>query len=332
MVDTSMGALQRIDPAILGRWDEEPGLVAEALLREVVDYRLTRRQLLAAGLWGGLALVLSACTRTVLDELLTQIANRPVRRSIGAMALSDPVVVAYQSAVQKMRDLDGSDPSNPLAWTNQARIHQNFCPHGNWLFLPWHRAYLFQFERICRKLSGMSDFALPYWNWSLDRSIPAAFWNGDALSESSRIATATSQVPTSVFAPAALEPILFEPNFLNFASGQITSSASQRQSAGYGPLEGGPHNVLHGFVGGIMGSFMSPLDPVFWTHHNMVEACWVDWNIRRGHSNTNDSAWTQRQFTEFFDENGAPVTVRVIDTILYPLLSYRFDIPNLGTT
>jgi hypothetical protein len=117
-----------------------------------------------------------------------------------------------------------------------------------------------------------------------------------------------------------------------YGSGQIGAADPQRQFAGFGPLEGGPHNTLHGFVGGDMGGFMSPLDPVFWTHHNMIEACWIDWNIRRGHPNSNDAAWTQRTFTDFYDENGAPVSVTVFQGLLYPLLSYRFDIPPIGTT
>jgi tyrosinase len=177
----------------------------------------------------------------------------------------------------------------------------------------------------------MADFALPSWNWSANPQIPAVLWNtGDSLYDSTRGATASSSVSSSVFGPPAIETILDETNFLLFASGQISASANQRQSAGYGPLEGGPHNTLHGFVGGNMGSYMSPLDPVFWTHHNMVEAIWVEWNIRRGNPNTNSTDWTGRQFTEFFSDSGAAVTVTVLETILYPFFRYRFDDPVLG--
>ena len=71
---------------------------------------------------------------------------------------------------------------------------------------------------------------------------------------------------------------------------------------------------------------MSPLDPVFWTHHNMVECCWVHWNIVRSHPNTNDPAWTDHAFVgNFVDRHGNPADVRVSDTLLYPLLLYRFE-------
>jgi tyrosinase len=70
---------------------------------------------------------------------------------------------------------------------------------------------------------------------------------------------------------------------------------------------------------------MSPLDPVFWTHHNMLDCLWVDWNINRNNANTNDTAWTNKTFSDFFDENGNPVTVEVIATVLYPIFLYQFE-------
>jgi tyrosinase len=315
----------------ISTWDSDPEGTIERINAYVWDRRLSRRQLLQLGAWGALALALSACTSAAITALLDQIKNRPVRHDISSLGASDPIVVAYRTAVQKLRDAD-ADPTKLVTWTKQAAIHKDHCPHGNWLFLPWHRAYLLRFEAICRDLSGMKDFALPYWNWSANPSLPAVFWNsGDSLFDGTRGATASSTVDPAVFAPLALEPIQDEPNFLIYASGQIPLSAGQRQQASFGPLEGGPHNVLHGFVGGHMGFVsQSPLDPIFWMHHNMIEAMWVDWNIKRGHPNTNDTAWVNRTFTDFVDTAGAPVSTTVLETILYPFFSYRFDDPVIG--
>src|SRR5690242_10282292 len=69
-----------------------------------------------------------------------------MRRSVNNMALNDPTLVTYRAAVAAMKALPANDPRN---WLKQADIHKNFCPHGNWFFLPWHRAYLVAFERIC---------------------------------------------------------------------------------------------------------------------------------------------------------------------------------------
>jgi polyphenol oxidase len=47
-----------------------------------------------------------------------------------------------------------------------------FDVHHNWLFLPWHRAYLYFHERILAMLlekhRGVRDFALPYWDWDTE--------------------------------------------------------------------------------------------------------------------------------------------------------------------
>ena len=55
-------------------------------------------------------------------------------------------------------------------------VHVLDCPHGNWWFLPWHRAYLGWFERICRELSGNQDFVLPYWDWTATPRVPAVMF------------------------------------------------------------------------------------------------------------------------------------------------------------
>ncbi|NKC28072.1 tyrosinase family protein [Ochrobactrum ciceri] len=51
-------------------------------------------------------------------------------------------------------------------------------PHGNWWFPVWHRAYLYWFENIIRKLSGDILFTLPYWDWTEYPEIPASMFDG----------------------------------------------------------------------------------------------------------------------------------------------------------
>jgi tyrosinase len=76
---------------------------------------------------------------------------------------------SYAKAVRAMLALPPSDPRN---WYRQAIIHTLDCPHGNWWFLPWHRGYLGWFEQVCRELSGDPQFALPYWDWTVDQQVP----------------------------------------------------------------------------------------------------------------------------------------------------------------
>lgn len=251
----------------------------------MLNTALSRRSILRGGVSLS-ALTLLAATGGC-ESIKDAIANRPVRkRSTSAAAATD--MATYANAVSAMKALPAGDPRN---WLAQANIHQNFCPHGNWYFLPWHRAYLFYFEQICRELTGVKDFALPYWNWQADRSIPTAFWSG-SLNHSPRSAGPASQAGLSYIGPSVLEGILDLTNFEQFASYAATA-LRPATGGGYGELESTPHNNIHGFVGGTMGTYQSPQDPVFWCHHNMIDCMWDTWNNKRGNLNTSDTAWTQ---------------------------------------
>ena len=253
------------------------------------------------------------------------IATRPVRRRVGTAAAATDVAT-YDAAVAAMKALPGNDPRN---WTNQANIHLNFCPHGNWYFLPWHRAYLLYFEQICANLTGVDDFALPYWNWQLDRQIPAPFWAG-ALNHAPRSAGPNSQAGLSYIGANVIEGIMDLSNFEQFASYE-SNALRNGTGGGYGELEATPHNSIHGFVGGTMASFTSPLDPVFWCHHNMIDCMWDRWNNHLGNLNTSDTNWTQFNLSGMFvdgDGNAAEMTCGV--TTVLPLITYRFDDSQKG--
>jgi tyrosinase len=278
----------------------------------------TRRDFLKGA--GAFASVTLALWSGGCESCARQIANRPKRRNIATMASNDSDLVTYKSAVTAMKGLPPSDHRN---WENQAQIHFDHCPHGNWWFLPWHRAYLLYFEKICRQLTGSKDFALPYWNWTANPTIPDAFWgNGNPLFDSNRAQPQGATADSSFVGPSVIDNILGQTNFFTFAS---NAAVNQRDFGGYGMLEQTPHNYIHGWINGDMGQFHSPRDPIFWTHHNMLDCLWVDWNINRNNPNTNDTTWTNFQFTDFFDENGNPVTVNVLATVLYPIFLYQFE-------
>ncbi|WVZ94639.1 hypothetical protein U9M48_040507 [Paspalum notatum var. saurae] len=71
--------------------------------------------------------------------------------------------------------------SHPLSFTAQAAIHQAYCDghyqydpnnprpfdvHESWIFGPWHRIYIYFYERGLGELVGDDTFALPYWSWA----------------------------------------------------------------------------------------------------------------------------------------------------------------------
>jgi tyrosinase len=299
-------------------YQQKSGRGAASIALETLG--LTRRQLFQiAALAGGGAGLASACT----EQQNQQIADRPIRKNIATLAPNDPTVTTYAAAIRAMQALPSTDPRN---WHRQAQIHYNFCRHNSWLILPWHRAYLWYFEEICRELTGRNDFALPYWNWTTNPQIPAVFWGeSSALFHSPRTATPSSSAPDFAVGPTVIDNILSETNFIAFASDPVALNDASEHGPAAGPLETTPHNGIHNFVGGEMGTLMSPLDPIFWTHHSRVDELWVEWNILRHNSNPNDTAWATTEFSDFVDRKGHPVRISVLTTVLLPYLSYRYD-------
>jgi tyrosinase len=255
-----------------------------------------------------------------------QIENRPTRRNIQELSPSDPIIKTFKDAVKAMKALPAS---NPISWQAQATIHYNYCTHSNWLWLPWHRAYMVYFERICRKVTGDQGFALPYWNWVTHPAIPDVFWDTSSSLYDTRAVTQTDQASSSYVGASVIQNILNETNFELFASGPPpTSNLHSPGGPSTGMLESTPHNNIHTWAGGgccDMNTFYSPLDPVFWTHHNMLDCLWTHWNFDLNNPNTNDSTWLNFNFTNFVDENGNPVTIEVVTTLLFPIFTYQFE-------
>ncbi|XP_071686818.1 polyphenol oxidase, chloroplastic-like [Rutidosis leptorrhynchoides] len=98
----------------------------------------------------------------------------------------------YKKAINIMRH--ELPDEHPHSFNSQARIHCAYCNggytqvathhpeielsiHNSWLFFPFHRWYLYFYERILGKLINDPTFALPYWNWDDPEGmqIPAIF-------------------------------------------------------------------------------------------------------------------------------------------------------------
>lgn len=96
------------------------------------------------------------------------------RKSISATGFPAQTLESYKRAIRAMLSLP---PENPHNWYRFALIHLLDCPHRNYWFLPWHRAYLWYFQSIIQKYSGDPTFALPYWDWTATPKIPDQMWD-----------------------------------------------------------------------------------------------------------------------------------------------------------
>jgi len=89
--------------------------------------------------------------------------------------LSEAQVDELRAAFRTIYDLDDyrEDRRN---YNNQALIHQNHCQHGWERFLPWHRAYVYEFEQNLQDF--IPDIMLPYWDWTMPQYRPEKPENG----------------------------------------------------------------------------------------------------------------------------------------------------------
>jgi tyrosinase len=296
----------------------------------------SRRNLLLSGCAIGLGVM---SVKLLPGGAFAQPASLPLRRSIHDLPLNDPIVEAWRDAVRQMKAKPAGDPLN---WTNLASIHGtaagfNRCPHGNWYFLPWHRAYILMYERITRELTGQADFAMPYWDWTTNRQLPQAYsdatfdGNPNPLFET-RGMTPTDSLADEIVGPSVISTIFSETAFEVFGTSRpqlpmpqdsLDPTWIRRRTGNQGTLEGTPHNLVHGEVGGVMGGFQSANDPIFMMHHCNIDRIWALWRVNN--SDTTDSLWLDMPFeNHFFNPDGSDFSPGVADMLDPATLGYTY--------
>ncbi len=170
-----------------------------------------------------------------------------------------------------------------------------YCEHGTSLFLPWHRAYLYFFERALQDQAAEAN--LPWWDWTSAaahaQGLPQAYRAGAdpatanplaagpvTLSDAD-LALVRDRLPGAV--TAGSRPLTRrDPD----APGELPRPATVRRAldsvtfVGFSTLLEGIHNGVHGWVGGAMSAVpVSAYDPIFWAHHAMIDRLWYLWQI-----------------------------------------------------
>jgi tyrosinase len=149
------------------------------------------------------------------------------------------------------------------------------------LFLPWHRAYLYEFELSLQEQDA--EARLPWWDWPASRQsgIPAAYVDANAEGQLNPLAGGAlptnipnrpeDWTPTTHRTPAAPTEL---PEAKTVEGVVNTADYYDFELA----LETQLHNLVHGWVGGSMGEInTAAYDPLFWAHHTMVDRIWSLW-------------------------------------------------------
>ena len=222
--------------------------------------------------------------------------------------------------------MKGLPYTNPTSWMYQAAIHGTVLPDNltswnschrvneSFVFLAWHRMYLYFFERILRAKSGRANLTLPYWNYKYNPVLPPAYRNnnpGNPLYDATRNNTINNggSLPGSVI--VAFNNSMEIVPYYTFQ----------------GNLSSGPHGSVHTSVAGNMTIVSTAAqDPVFWLHHSNVDRLWEEWLGKcGGRTNPIDVAWQNRTFT-FFDETGAAINMNCSQVVAVATqLNYKYD-------
>ncbi|HEY5712312.1 MAG TPA: tyrosinase family protein [Allosphingosinicella sp.] len=294
---------------------------------------ITRRRTLQSLTLGGVAVFAGVVPGT---RLLAQ--PLPRRREINGLALNDPMVQTLRDGVRILKARTaGQGPS----WSDLCAIHGslaggfNKCPHGNWYFLPWHRAYLLMYERMIRSVTSNNAFAMPYWDWAANRTVPQAFKDANFNGQPNPLFVANRNnaysIPDTYSGPSVMTNIFGQTNFELFGSsrpaGQNNLNASWIKAGGtQGTLEATPHNNIHVRLGGFMPNGNSPMDPIFLMHHGNIDRIWWSWNCRGG-ANTTDPLWRNMPFTNnYFNPNGTMATFKPSDLLSVSALGYSYGL------
>ncbi|KAI3803631.1 hypothetical protein L1987_31788 [Smallanthus sonchifolius] len=298
--------------------------------------------------------------------------NQAFKIRPAAHLLTPKYIAKFNEAIKRMKSLPESDPRNFL---QQAHIHCAYCNgaytqsssgfpdieiqiHNSWLFFPFHRWYLYFYERILGSLIDDPTFALPFWNWDTPAgmTIPKFFndpksalfdtkrnqahlksvvdlgYNGkdtdatDIETVKNNLAIMYRQMVTNATDPTA------------FFGGEYR--AGKEPVSGGGSVEQSPHTPVHRWVGDPretngenLGNFYSAgRDTLFYCHHSNVDRMWSLWKMLGGkHKDITDPDWLNTSFV-FYDENKNLVRVYVKDSLLTNQFGYdyqRVDVPWL---
>lgn len=227
-----------------------------------------------------------------------------VRSSVDGLESNAPGLAALRDAYAKMQALSASDNRSWIHWAGLHGFPNWLCWHHGRigrgterpvnLFLPWHRAYLLYVEQSARDRNAGA--AIPWWDWTAAQAhqigIPASF--------------ATAQIggrPNPLFSgPVPSIPPAAARQTRRFPGNPVVLPSTQRIDTMLGlssfvdftdALED-VHDELHGWIGGrtitgVTGDMAmvvsAAYDPIFWSHHCMIDRLWYLWQLRHGISN-----------------------------------------------
>ncbi len=204
-------------------------------------------------------------------------------------SLTPAEVAAYAQAMTAAQAISDNRGYNHFAQLHGWPIFD--CQHNNPLFLPWHRGYLYMFELSLREVGG--PVRLPWWDWTSATSqatgVPAAFSAQASLASASMpldpqtlqqvrqsapyAVDETSGAPRTVRHPRAPSGLPTAAEVADVLAAPTFQDFSHRLEL--------IHNAVHGWFAGTMAIVpLAAFDPIFWSHHTMIDRLWYLWQMQ----------------------------------------------------
>ncbi|XP_073156149.1 polyphenol oxidase I, chloroplastic-like [Henckelia pumila] len=319
------------------------------------------------------AITIPCCPPTSLPKDYQIPPDLKLKMRPSAHRVSPEYISKYNLAIERMKALPADDPRS---FTQQANIHCAYCNtayfqagqdsiklqvHNSWLFFPFHRWYLYFYERILGKLIDDPTFALPFWNWDNPKgmSMPPMFVDPkSAIYDSKRNQDHTKPgAVVDLGMTGNTDPLQLVANNLTIMQTEMIRGNSEaidfmgkpyqqgtQPDPGPGSSERGSHTAVHVWVGDPretlgedMGNFYSAgRDPLFYCHHANVDRMWTLWQYFLPSAKVPDKKITDPDFLDaafvFYDENAQLVRVTVKDSLDNLKLGFeyeRIDLPWL---
>lgn len=210
-------------------------------------------------------------------------------------SITDAQLSSFRQAFTASKSIGANSATDNRGYAYWAGLHGlpgQYCQHGTLLFLPWHRAYLYLFEKSLQ--DQVPGVTLPWWDWtsadSHAQGIPASY--SDPATDN----------------PLQSAPISLTPELIDLVRQQIPGAISDGPDPTSVRDPGPPaelptadtvnavleyssfddfstqlenvHNAVHTWVGGSMGQIpTAAFDPVFWAHHSMIDRLWYLWQM-----------------------------------------------------
>ncbi|KAK7374177.1 hypothetical protein VNO80_07603 [Phaseolus coccineus] len=283
--------------------------------------------------------------------------------------LDEEDIAKFEKGIALMKALPDDDPRS---FIQQAKVHCAYCNgayhlshpfqdtkfdiHRSWFFFPFHRWYIYFFERILGNLIGDPNFALPFWSWdSIEgMQMPTYFTNLNSslyhklrhqkhlpphvvdLNYASNSNYVPSHKQVSYNLATMYKQMVLASTTELFMGSPFRLGDNPRP--GPGSVEAAPHNTVHTWVGGAetphhedMGTFYTAArDPIFYGHHSNLDRMWAIWKtLGEGRRDYSDQDWLDSEFF-FYDENANFVRVKVRDCIDTKNLGYVYQDVDLA--